>query len=69
MPNDGDLYLSIYIEKCKMIFNMRVGPVITQITNTQKMNNSDMSTKKIPNSRVCYLDKSNSKSINTDESE
>ena len=52
-----------------IISNMRVEPVRTQITNTQKTNNSLMSTQNIPNFRVCYLDESESKSINADKSE
>ena len=39
-----------------MRFNMRVVPVRTQMTNTQKKNNSEMSTQKIPNSHIYYLD-------------
>ena len=52
-----------------MGFNMCVGPVRMQMTNTQKINNSETSTKNIPNLHVCYLDKGESKSINGDKSE
>ena len=47
--------------------NIHVGPLGTQITNTQKTNNYDMSTQNIYNSQVCYSDESESKSINADE--
>ena len=38
---DSYFYLERHIYKCMMRLNMRVGPVRTQITNTQKMNNSE----------------------------
>ena len=44
-----------------MIFNISVGPARMQINNTQKINNSDISTQDIPNSHVCYSEKSNKK--------
>ena len=50
-----------------MIFNIHVGPVRTKMINTQKMNNSEMSTQNIPNLRVCYLDEIESKGISVDE--
>ena len=62
-------YLSRNLEKCMMRFNLRIGHVITQITNAKKMNNSDRSTQKIPNSYVFSLDENKSKSINADKSE
>ena len=55
MPTNIYLYLSRHLAKCMIIFNMRIGPVITQMTNMQKMINYEMSTQKIPNLRVCYL--------------
>ena len=39
------------------------------MTGTQNIPNDDMSTKKIPNLNVYYMDVSKSKSINADESE
>ena len=47
-----------------MRLESHVGPVRTQMTNTQKMNKYEMSTQKNPNSHVYYFDKSKSKSIN-----
>ena len=41
-----------------MRFNIRLGPVRTQITNTQKMNDSEMNTKNIRNLHVCSSYKS-----------
>ena len=52
-----------------MRFNLRVGPVRTQMTNMQKMNNYDMIMQKIPNLHVCSSDDSESKRINADNSE
>ena len=42
-------YLAIQLVKFMMRLNMRVVPVRTKITNTQKMNNSEMSAENIPN--------------------
>ena len=53
-PTDSYFYLSRHLDECIMIFNMRVGPVRTHMTNTQKMNISEMNTQKIPNYCVCY---------------
>ena len=50
-----------------MRFNVRISPVRTQMTNTQKMNNYEMSTQNIPNSQVYYLEKKESKGINTNK--
>ena len=50
-----------------MIFNMCIFPVRIQMTNTQNMNNSEMSTQNIPNLRVCSFNKRESKRINEDE--
>ena len=69
MPTESYLYLSIQLAKFTMKFNMRVVPVITQNIIMQNMNNSDMSTQKIPNLHVCYLDERESKRINVDKSE
>ena len=52
-----------------MRLNLHVGLVRTQITNTQNMNNSEMSTQKTHNLHVCSTYKSKSKSIKTGESE
>ena len=57
LPIESYLYLSIHLAKCIMRLNMKVGPVRTQMTNTQKMNNSEMSTKNIPNLHVCSTEK------------
>ena len=38
-----------HISKCMMRLNSHVGPVRTQITNTQRINNSEISTQKTPN--------------------
>ena len=54
---------------CTMIFNILVGPVRTQMTNTEKTNKSEMSTQNIPNLHVCSLDDSESKRINADKSD
>ena len=67
VPTDSYFYLSRHLDKCIMIFNMRVGPIRTHMTNTQKMNNYEMSTQKITNFQVCSLDESESKGINTDK--
>ena len=51
-----------------MILNSHIGPVKTQTTNTQKMNNSETSTQKSPSLHVCFMDKSESKIIKAGES-
>ena len=48
-----------------MRLNSYVGPIITQMTNTQKRNIYDMSMQNIPNYHVCSLDERESKRINT----
>ena len=58
MPTDSYLYLEIHLANFIMRFNLYAGPVRMQITNTQNMNNYDMSTKNIPNSHVCSSDDS-----------
>ena len=58
MPNGSYFYLSRQLAKCTTRSNLCVGPVKTQMTNTQNMNNSEMGTQKIPNSNVCSLDES-----------
>ena len=55
MTTDSHFYLARHLEKCTMRFNMRVGPVRTKMNTTQNMNNSEMSTQKIPNLHVCSL--------------
>ena len=49
MPTESYFYPTRNLEKYMMIFNMCVGPVRTQMTNTQNMNNSEMSIQRIPN--------------------
>ena len=49
--------------------NSHVGPVRTQMNNTQKMNHSEMSTQNIPNLRVCYMEEIKLKIIKVDKSE
>ena len=48
---------------------MCVEPVRTKMTNTQKMNNYEMSTQSIPNLHVCSLDEIKSKIIYEDNRE
>ena len=69
MSTEIHFYLAIYIEKCIIRFNICVSPVRTQMTNTQKMNNDEISTQNIPNLHVCYLEKVKSKRINAENSE
>ena len=56
MPTESCIYLARQIVKRMMILNMPVGPVRTQITDTQEINNSEMSAQNIPNFHVCSLD-------------
>ena len=42
-----------HIAKGMMRLNLHIGPVITQMTNTQNMNNYEMSTQKTRNLHVC----------------
>ena len=51
-----------------MRLTSHVGPLRTQMTDTQNMNNSDMSTKNTPTYNICSTDKSESKRIKADES-
>ena len=44
MPAESSFCLARHLAKCMMRLNMRVGPVRIQMTNTQKMNNTEMST-------------------------
>ena len=67
MPTDIYVYLTRQLENCMIRFNLRIDPVSTQITNMQQTNNYDMGTQKIPNSRVYYSYKSESKGINADK--
>ena len=55
-PNKNYFDLEIQLVKCMMKLNLRVGPVIMQITNSQKINISEMNTQNIPNSHVCSSD-------------
>ena len=50
-----------------MRLNLHVGPVRTQMNNTQRMNIYKMNTQKIPNSYVFSLYESDSKIINANE--
>ena len=50
-----------------MRLKSRVGPVRTQITNTQNMNIYEMNTQNIPNSHIYFFDESKPKSISADE--
>ena len=50
------------------LLSVRVGPMRTQMTNTQKMNNSEMIAKKIHSLRVYSLDERVSKRINANKS-
>ena len=56
-PTDSYFYLERYLDKCLMRLNYNVGPVIIQMTNTQKMNISEMSMSNISNSHVYSSDK------------
>ena len=58
VTTDGFFYISRQIDKCMVRLNFPVGPVRTQMTNTQKMNNSEISTQNITNYRVCSSDES-----------
>ena len=62
-PTHGYFYLARNIDMCKMRLNSHIGPVRTQSTNTQNMNNYKMSAQKTPNSHACSTDKSESKRV------
>ena len=47
--------------------NSYFGPVITQMTNTQKMNNYEIKTQNTPNLHVCSTDESESERIKADK--
>ena len=66
-PTDIYLHLEIYLSKCTMMLNLHVGPVITQMTNTQNINNSETSTQNNPNYHVYSTDKIKSKSIKAEK--
>ena len=66
MCTDIYFYLEIQLAKCMIRLNMWGGPVRTQMTGMQKMNNYEMSTQTIHNFHVCYSDKRKSKIINAD---
>ena len=57
MPTDSYFYIARHLENCMMIFNMRVCPVRTQMTNTNFLNDYEMSMQKIPNLHVCSLER------------
>ena len=57
-PTNSYFYLARNLAKCTMRLNSHVGPLITQMTNTQKMKISEMSTQEIPNLHVCSSDES-----------
>ena len=67
VPTDSSFFLSSQLDQCLIRLNYHVVPVITQMTNTQKINNYEMSTQKIPSSHVCSMDESKSKSIKYDK--
>ena len=52
VPAGSYFYIEIYLDKFMMKLYMHIGPVRKQNNNTQKMNNYDMSTQKIPNLHV-----------------
>ena len=62
-PTDNYFYLAGKLAKCLVRLNSHVGPVITQMTNTKKMNNFDMITQKTHNLHVCSTDNSKYKMI------
>ena len=66
-PTDIYLHLERYLAKCTMILNFHVGPVRTQMTNTQNINNSETSMQNNPNYHVYSTDKIKSKSIKADK--
>ena len=55
---DSYFYLAIQFVKCMMRLNFHVGPVRTQLTNTQNMNISEMNTQNIPNLHIFSSEKS-----------
>ena len=57
-PTDSYFYLYRNLSKFMMRLNSHVSPVITQMTNTEKMNISEMNTQNIPNSHFCSLGES-----------
>ena len=67
-PTESYLFIERNISMSMIRFNFHVGPVRTQMTKTQRMNNSDMSKKNIPNLRIYYMGKSESKRIKGNES-
>ena len=66
-PTDSYFYLARHIAKCFMRLNLYIGPVRTQMTNTQKMNIYEMNTQNIPNSHVFSLEDNKSKNFHADE--
>ena len=57
-PTESKFYLARHLSKCMMRHNLHVGSVRTQMTNTQKINISEMNRQNIPNLHVYSLDKS-----------
>ena len=57
VPTDSYFYIARHPDKCMTRLNLHVVPVRIKMTNTQRMNNSEMSTQNIPNFRVCSTDK------------
>ena len=55
VPTDSYSYLSRHLDKCMMRFNMHVGPVRTQMTNMQKMNNYETCPQNMNNFQVYSL--------------
>ena len=68
VPTDSYFYTERQLAKCMIIFNIPVGPVIIQTTNTQRMNNYETSIQNIPNLHGCSSYESKSKGINADTS-
>ena len=64
---DSYFYPAIQLAKRMMIFNIRVGPVRTQMTNSQKMNTYEMIIQMISNLHIYSSDESESKKINGDK--
>ena len=60
-PTESKCYLARHLSKCMMRHNLHVGSVRTQMTNTQKINNSEINTQKIFSLHTYYLDNNKSK--------
>ena len=68
MDIDSYFYPERQLVECMIRFNIRVGPVRTQMTSTERMNNYEISTQNIHRSCVYSLEERESKGINTDKS-